>query len=280
MATGIGSGPLCAVGLLLTALPLLLLGCGAPAAEEASGPAAPTPAPPQHSATAAPCTYPPKGPQPRPTPAVDNRSTEERAAEYTAGFNDFMARRAQWIEAFQAAGKDAGALCRAPIMAFYAPGPASLSAVVEQADLVVEGTVTQVVYTPAATVGTVRVAAVYKASGTATARLGTPRPAEVQVALGYRPEPDPDFLLDTGRLAFQENQPVLLPGARAMVFLQVGQAANMPPFSMQSYTGGYEIDANGRIVPVPHNPFAEQVRGLPVEQFAALIATELGKTSP
>ncbi len=49
---------------------------------------------------------------------------------------------------------------------------------------------------------------------------------------------------------------------------------------MQSFTGGYEIDANGRTVPVPHNPFAEQVRGLPVEQFAALIATELGKIPP
>ncbi len=235
---------------------------------------------PQGAVTTASC-LPPQGEQkPPPMPTPDTRSSNERATEYVSGFNAFWARRAKWIEDFQAAGKDASTLCRSPIAASYVPGPPSLTAALQRADLVVEGAVTQVVYTPSGTVGTVRVTAVYKASDTAAAWLGTPRPAEVQVALGYGPEPGPDFSLDTGWLAFHENQPVLFPGARAILFLQLGQAANMPPFSMQSFTGGYEIDANGRIVPVPHNPFAAQVRGLPAGQFAALIATELGKLAP
>jgi hypothetical protein len=42
-------------------------------------------------------------------------------------------------------------------------------------------------------VGTVRIAAVHKVSDSAEARPGTARPAAVQVALGYSPEPDPTF---------------------------------------------------------------------------------------
>ncbi len=280
MTTGAGRGPRRAVGLLLAALPLLLPGCGAPVAGEAGGvPTAPMLATPRPAATAGPCTFPPKGPKPPPSPTVDNRSTEERSAEYMAGFNDFMARRARWIEDFQAAGKDAGALCRVPVAASYAPGPPSLTAALRQADLVVEGAVTTVVYTPAGTVDTVRIVAVHKVSDSAEARLGTARPTEIQITLGYSPEPDSTFSLDAGRLAFRENQPVLLPGARAMLFLQVSQMEHLPPFAMQSFTGGYEIDAGGRIVPVPDNPFAAQVRGMPAEQFAALIARELGATT-
>lgn len=282
MATGGGRSALRTVGLLVGALPLLLPGCGAPAGGPGSGELARTVrmATPPRAVDAAACLPPPGEQKPPPMPTPDTRATDERATEYIDGFNDFMARRARWIEAFQAAGKDASTLCRSPVMASYAPGPASLTAALQQADLVIEGAVTTVVYTPAGTMGTVRVVAIYKASDAATARLGTPRPAEVQVSLGYSPEPGPGFSLDTGRLAFHESEPVLLPGARAMLFLQLGRVEHLPPFAIQSFTGGYAIDASGRIVPVPHNPFAEQVRGLPAAQFVALIVRELGKTTP
>ncbi len=278
MTTGTGSGPRRAVGLLLAALPLLLLGCGAPAAGEAGSPAAPTPRTPQHAATAAPRTYPPKDPQPLPTPTVDSRSTEERAAEYTAGFNDFMARRAQWIAAFQASGKDASKLPRATKSSSSALSATSLLEALQQADLVVEGTVVSATYAPTGTVGTVRVATTHKVSARAATRLGTQQPSEIRVELGYSPEPDRDF--STGILAISETQPLLLPGAHAMLFLQESKAEGLPPFFIQSYTGGYAIDASGRIIPVPHNPFAEQVRWLPSEQFARLIVSELGKLAP
>jgi hypothetical protein len=64
-----------------------------------------------------------------------------------------------------------------------------------------------------------------------------------------------------------------------MLFLQVGQVAHLPPFAMQSFTGGYEIDAGGRIVPVPHNPFAAQVRGMPAELTRDECGELLGATT-
>ncbi len=207
--------------------------------------------------------------------------TEERKAAYMRHSEASMARRAQWIEDFQAAGKDASTLPRARSLAFHAPWQVSLAAALEHADLVVEGTVTKVVYTPSSTVGTVRLGAIHKASGAAVAHLGTPQPTEVQVALGYSPEP-PTPRYPEGVLVFSENVPVLLPGARAVLLLKLSlhQTEKLPPFQIQGFTGGYEIDASGNITPAHGNPFADQVRGLSQEQFRSLIARELSNIPP
>lgn len=150
--------------------------------------------------------------------------TEEREAAYKRHFEASMARRAQWIEDFQATGRDISALPRVRKLGFYEPGQPSLTAALAQADLVIEGTVTKVVYSPSGTTGTVRVAAAHKVSGTAAARLGTPRPSEVQVALAYSPAPPSPHYPD-GVLAMTEGEPVLLPGARAMLFLRAAEGA-------------------------------------------------------
>jgi len=203
-----------------------------------------------------------------------NRSTSERATAYISGFNDFMARRARWIHDFQAAGKNAAHLPQVALAASYGPSQPSLTDAVKHADLVVDGMVTNVVYAPSGTVGTVKIDALYTRSPIAVARLGTARPTEIRVMLGYSPEPDETFSLATGRLSYAENVPLLFPGARAVLFLQADQGSGTPTFSIQSFTGGYAINANGKIVPVPGNPFADQVAGLTAEQFATMVVQE------
>lgn len=200
--------------------------------------------------------------------------TEEREAKYKRGLAESMVRRARWVEDFQSRGKDASTLPRAPKLATYQRGQPSLTAALEYADLVVEGRVAKVVYTPTGAVGTLRIATAHKASDAAVACLGSARATEAQVGLGYSPEP-PDRNSPEGVLAFDENQPLLLPGARALLFLQVGQVRDASVFVIQSYTGGYAIDANGQIAPVDGNPFAALVRGLTPEQFTALVIEEL-----
>ncbi len=203
-----------------------------------------------------------------------NRSTSERATAYISGFNDFMARRARWIQDFQATGKDAAHLPHAALAASYGPSLPSLTDAVKHADLVVEGVVANVVYAPSGTVGTVKIDAMYTLSPIAVARLGTARPTEVRVMLGYSPEPDETFSLAAGHLSYAENMPLLFPGARAVLFLKADQAGSTPTFSIQSFTGGYAINASGKIVPVPGNPFADQVAGLTAEQFATMVVQE------
>lgn len=210
--------------------------------------------------------------------------TDARATAYIGHFNASMARRAQWIHDFQASGKDASRLPRAEKMVSTAPGEPSLAAALQRADLVVEGTIARVIYTPSGTTGIVRIGATHKASDNAARRLGTSRPAEMQVALGYSPEP-PSPNYPEGVLAVDESEPLLLPGARAFFFLQEqapgqGQAQDRPAFYPQGFSGSYEVNPQGKVVPARGNPFGQQMRDLTPGQFTALIVSELNGASP
>jgi len=215
------------------------------------------------------------------TPPPDpyqNGTTSERATAYTQGLQSHLTRRAQFIQNFQASGQNPATLQRITKAASYAPPLPSLSEALKTADLVIDGTVTKVVFTPSATIATIHISNLQKASSAATARLGIAQPTDVQVALGYSVEPDSSYT--TGRLIVPENEPVLLPGSHATLFLQVDASVSTPRFSIQSFTGSYEITPSGTIAPVSGNPFAAQVQGLTPDQFAARVAGELSKIAP
>lgn len=214
---------------------------------------------------------------PPPDP-YQNGTTSERATAYTQGLQSHMARRAQFIQNFQASGQDPAKLPRIIKAASYVPPQPSLTDALKNADLVVDGTVTKVAFTPSQTIATVQVSGTQKISPAATSRLGGTQPTQVQVSLGYSVEPDPSYT--TGKLVVPENEPVLLPGNRAKLFLRAENAGSTPQFSIQSWTGGYTISANGTIVPVTGNPFASQIQGLSVAQFTSRIVTEIGTVAP
>lgn len=224
----------------------------------------------QNTATPIPKTIPPDPDQ--------NLTTSQRATAYTQGFRDHMARRTQFIQNFQASGQDPAKLPRITKAASYVPPQSSLAEALKNADLVIDGTVTKVTFSPTSvTVATVQVNGLQKASPAAVQRLGVAQPTQVQVALGYTVEPDLSYA--SARLVVPENEPVLLPGDRAKLFLQPAQS-NSNGFYIQSWTGGYAINGSGNIVPVPGNPFASQVQGLTVAQFTSLVTSELSKLTP
>lgn len=217
-------------------------------------------------------------PQTPPPDPYQNGTTSERATAYTQGLQSHMARRAQFIQSFQASGQDPAKLPRVTKAASYVPPQPSLTAALKNADLVVDGTITKVAFAPSQTVATVQISGTQKVSPTAISRLGGAQPTQIQVALGYSVEPDSSYT--TGKLAVPENEPVLLPGSRTKLFLRAESAGSVPQFSIQSWTGGYAISASGTMVPLPGNPFAGQIQGLPDAQFTSRITTELAAIGP
>lgn len=211
------------------------------------------------------------------TPIFDTRTTEERATAYTQGFQDFQTRRAEWIREFQRRGRDASQLPRVLRAASYVPPERTLSDALRRADLVVEGQITRVVHTPTGSIGTLRIIAQRKISPEATALLGTPQPLEVDMSMGYSVEPDAGFSQCEGKLGYGEPTPVLFPGARAVFLLQLTRATvpDVPPFYPQNFTGVYESDANGLVVPVRDNPFGGEVGAYTTAGFLARIEDEL-----
>lgn len=218
----------------------------------------------------------PKTPQPDPD---QNKTTSERATAYTKQYQDSFARRARFIQDFQASGQDATKLPQVTKAASYVPPQPSLTEALKSADLVIDGTITKVTFTPSETIATVRVGALRKASVAATTRLGTAQPTEVQVELRYSPAPA-DSSYTNAVLVVAENEPLLFSGDRAQLFLQIDPSGSTPKFSIQSFTGGYKVDASGAVTSGPGNPFASQVQGLNVAQFTSLVTSELSKLTP
>lgn len=209
---------------------------------------------------------------PKFAPVVDNRTTEERATAYMQGLQTHMARRAQWIQQFQAMGRDARQLPRSESNARHVSAQPTLTDALREAEMVVEGKLIRVVYTPEGAVGTVQITANRKMSPRAATVMGG-QPTEVEVDLGYSPEPEPGYSQNGGTLVYSDNTPVLFQNDRVLLFLQA--TPNARRFGIQSYTGGYAITANDQVVPTEGNPFRQQLSGRSIGQVGTQITDEL-----
>lgn len=173
----------------------------------------------------------------------------ERQAAEQAAFEQFQQRRAAWIEAFQASGRDARDLPRAALLASYAPPKPTVAAAADAAARVVSGRVESVRFTPSGT------ATVFRASdGTA-----------VELVQNGGPEPAENFV--DGTLAYAENAPLLLPGDDAVLVLERGPGGTL---EIQSWTGLYVV-RDGRVTAVEGNPFKASVDGRTVAELLALL---------
>jgi hypothetical protein len=77
-------------------------------------------------------------------------------------------------------------------------------------------------------------------------------------------------------LAYAENDPLLLPGDRALLFLQYDK--NIDNYYVQSSSGHYLISDEGKLSVLELNAFGASVSGQTVDQFAATIASLLAQS--
>lgn len=93
----------------------------------------------------------------------------------------------------------------------------------------------------------------------------------LEIPMGGGPEPAGTW--EEVILGYEENAPLLLPGDRAVLFLEYDQRTKS--YGVQSFSGEYLVDAAGKVQALEMNPFAAEVNGKTVDQFAAAIRTAL-----
>jgi hypothetical protein len=108
--------------------------------------------------------------------------------------------------------------------------------------------------------------------------------ALVTVLMGGQLVPDYDLLNETYRtpqetwvlkeLGYSEVAPLLLPGDRALLFLELGSDNR---YSVQSVTGQYAVGADEKLQALPGNPFAPVADGKPLDEFLAAVAEALAQ---
>jgi hypothetical protein len=192
---------------------------------------------------------------------AENLSDADREAAYLAQLDANTAARNEWVSDFEDSGRSVADLQQVELdVQTVAPLP-TLDAALAASDLAVRGVVTDLTFTPASTVATVRVEDVVKGSA----------PAELRVDVGGGPEPDRGY--GTGVLALDPSMPFLFEGTRAVLLLEREPAGTaLPaPYSVQAHTGTYLVDDAGLVRPHETNPFRATVDGMPVAAFTALL---------
>jgi hypothetical protein len=183
----------------------------------------------------------------------------QRQQIYSNGRDTFNARYDRWLASLDLAAIDYGALQRHNIMALYEPPEPSLGAAKIRAEVIALGNVRSI--RPTAFDGTyvtLNVDAVIKGKPTTSIVL--------YQGGGLRPTPDWKGMF----IADAMNAPLLLPGERAMVFLQRNRSGSL---EIQSFTGLYRSNS-GRVVSVRGNPFAARVDGTLERDFVAAVVAQ------
>lgn len=207
------------------------------------------------------------GKGPSPTPGKGARlnpdaglTPSQRDAAYRTMQAAFERKYESWLHSPVAmeAAKDPRALAQQELLNSPTPGAPSLDAAMATAEAVVAGTVTRIAFEPNDTLVTFRVDGVAKGKA----------PPEVTVVLPGGLRPTSDF--QHAFLAVSAAAPILLPGDRAVLFLnhQSGSAADR--FVVPSFTGLYP-SANGKLSPIAGNPFAQDVAGMSETQLVTRV---------
>jgi hypothetical protein len=211
------------------------------------------------------------GGEPKHTPTADpdaDLPDDQRMAADAQTFQDFMARRAAWIAEFDAQHRDVTTLSVSETTALSLPGKATLPNAVAAADMVIEGFVSNLHFTPQGTITTIDLTAQLKPGSSTIA-------STIDVLVPGGPEPDPDF--STGYLATYPGVPFLRPEQHVILFLQSRHSQGAPPpFSIQPVTGEYVIDDHG-VRTVAGNPFSAAVAGRSVASFRSQLLAALSK---
>jgi hypothetical protein len=179
---------------------------------------------------------------------------EQKHRELRAAFE---ARYRTWFAAYVGRNPDVRSLQRRPMMATFLGVQPDLAKAVAAADAIVSGAARSIQFSAdgGATV-------VFSAQQVLKGTVGP----DVTIAMVGGPRPEPDFV--TAYLAYADAAPLLLPGDRAILFLQRSGAPNV--YEVQSYSGYYRTEG-GTVGALPENPFAKEVQGLSETAFVARV---------
>lgn len=196
--------------------------------------------------------------------------TDQQCQDLIAGLSKaFNERYSTWIDQFNNAPIDLRSLQRVPALASYTPPSADLASALKAADAIVVGSIAGVKFHAQD--------GIPRASVTMAVEKSVKGVPGATVTLSQLGGPDASAGWDaaTPPLGYAENDPLLLPGARALLFLKYDQA--IASYRVQSWTGHYLIDQAGKLSALEGNPFAASVNGKTADQFVAMIAALLAQ---
>lgn len=182
----------------------------------------------------------------------------ERHAAISDARDAFHARYEAWLAEFVASGRDPSTLPQSEMMVSYPPPLEDLPTAVDQATLIVIGTSRAISFEPMA--GATVTFEVEQA-------LKGPPGDSVRIQQGGGPMPGPDWSLDTGTLGYAPGERLLLPGDRALLFLETAAGGT---YHVQSFTGIYRLE-DGAVAALDLNPFGAEVDGSTESDFVARI---------
>jgi len=183
-------------------------------------------------------------------------SDAERNAKYEATWNEFQARRKEWIEGLDLAGLDLRSLPRYDNSGDSLPGESDLASAVSRAEVIVVGDVTDI--KPTVSGGTRTTLAVkHVLKGGDFSSLEMAQASTLEPTLDWKKTEISDV----------PAAPLLLPGDRAILFL-----VNSPiGYVIPSPSGWYQV-VGGIVNPGPLNPFASEIEGLSEAGFAERVS--------
>jgi len=172
-------------------------------------------------------------------------SDTARQEQYDAARNEFEGRYLQWLSEFLASGTDPWALPRVELQDRFVEGAQSLQAAAIRADIIGVGVIEAVQFQPYGARTQFRLTEAIKGNrGTYT--------------LAQTGGPFPNHDWKSGQMQIAPNDPLMKPGTRALLFLQLDTSLNV--YHVQSYTGHYEV-VDGRVRALDLNGFAGAIDG-------------------
>ncbi len=189
------------------------------------------------------------------------RSTdEEKEKQISNSRTAFDTRFVEWVAEFGSREIDPRSLPQVDgIFDFLEPPPSDLDTAIAEADVIVVGAANRLAFEVNGT-------SVAFAVGESLKGLAD---EEINITQPGGPAPCPDW--ETAVLAVAEEDPLLMPDDRAVLFLNFYEDSDR--YYAQPWTGQYRIEAGGEVSALEGNSFAESVNDLTVDDFIAMVRT-------
>jgi hypothetical protein len=195
-----------------------------------------------------------------------NNESLPKCSRVTGQLQEQWRRRYEaWLAEINEIGFDVRDLPREELLDYYIGQELrDLSSAVREADVIIAGRASEVTWRPGHGVLAFEVDRRIKGGQYVT-------PPTVPIIQSGAPYPSPSFCFNMAVLHDYPPSPLLFPGDRAVLFLELEPTGAL---DVQPWSGQYVVEG-GRIKAVESNRFAEDVDGLTLDAFVRLIRSHL-----